>query len=120
MRILIIAAALLVSGCAAESYQGINRSTNTVNASWYSSGNRTASGQRFNPHSFSVAHRTLPFGTIVHLTNPSNGSRISAVVNDRGPFVKNRTLDVSRSAAQALGFISRGTARLIMEVDRSK
>jgi len=120
MRILIIMAALLVSGCAASSSQHINSSTNTVNASWYSSGKRTASGQRFNPNSFSLAHRTLPFGTVVHLTNPLNGNRVSAVVNDRGPFVRNRTIDVSRSAAQALGFINRGTARLIMEVDRPK
>ena len=85
-------------------------------ATWYQSGKRTADGQRFDPNKYSVAHRTLPFGTMLRLTNVQNGKQIEAVVNDRGPFIRDKEVDVSRGGAQALGFFHSGTARLLIEV----
>lgn len=96
-----------------EKNEGLN--TLTV-ASWYSSGRWTASGQRFDPNGFTVAHKTLPFGTKLKLTNPENGKSIIATVNDRGPFHRGRGLDVSRGAAQQLGFIGKGITKLEMQV----
>lgn len=90
----------------------------TVVSSWYQHGKRTASGQRFDPNGLSAAHRTLPFGTKLRLTNPHNGKSIIVTVNDRGPFVRGTGLDVSRGAAQQLDFIRKGKTRLIMEVLR--
>jgi rare lipoprotein A (peptidoglycan hydrolase) len=84
------------------------------NASWYNDrSGRTASGMR---STYGVAHKTLPFGTRVLITNPANGKSVTAVVTDRGPFVRGRTLDVNQNVAQVLGFKSHGTARLHMEV----
>ena len=98
---------------AAEGYQGT--------ASWYNKGAITSEGKRFNPNKYSVAHRTLPFGTMLKLTNVKNGNTIEAVVSDRGPFVKTKELDVSSGAAKALGFFHSGTAKLLIEVlDRRK
>jgi rare lipoprotein A len=85
-------------------------------ATWYQKGKKTADGKKFDPTKYSVAHRTLPFGTMLRLTNVANGNTIEAVVNDRGPFAKGKELDVSRGAAQALGFFHSGQARLIIEV----
>jgi rare lipoprotein A len=85
-------------------------------ASWYQKGAKTASGQKFNPHKYSVAHKNLPFGTMLRLTNIKTGATIDAVVNDRGPFKKGRELDVSRAGAISLGFFHSGTAKLLIEV----
>lgn len=74
-----------------------------VIASWYSSGKRTATGARFNPNGISVAHKTLPFGTRLHITNPRNQRSVQVVVNDRGPYVRGVTLDLSLGAARAIG-----------------
>jgi len=86
-------------------------------ASWYGfeSGNRTAMGQPFNPEGLSAAHRTLPLPTWVRVTNLENGSRITVVVNDRGPFVPGRLLDLSYGAAKRLRLVDRGTARVFVE-----
>lgn len=78
-------------------------------------GRKTASGERFNPGALTAAHRTLPFGTRLKLTNPRNGRSVVVRINDRGPFVRGRMLDVSRGAAAALGFVAQGTARLRVE-----
>jgi rare lipoprotein A len=85
-------------------------------ATWYSSGLRTASGEKFNPDGLSAAHRKLPFGTVLRLTNLENGNSIKVVVNDRGPFVKGKEIDVSRGAAKALGFQAKGTTKLGIEI----
>jgi rare lipoprotein A len=90
--------------------------TTTVVTSWYQHGIKTASGQRFDPNGLSAAHRTLPFGTKLRLTNPNNGRSIIVTVNDRGPFIRGTGLDVSRGAAQQLGFIRQGKTRLQMQV----
>jgi rare lipoprotein A len=74
-----------------------------VVATFYASGRRTASGQRFDPNGYAAAHRTLPFGSQVTVTNPHNGSSVTVVINDRGPFTRGVTLDLTRGAARAIG-----------------
>jgi rare lipoprotein A len=73
-----------------------------VVATWYASGRRTASGQAFNPSGYTAAHRTLPFGSRVTVTNPRNGKSVTVVINDRGPFTRGVTLDLARGAANAI------------------
>jgi rare lipoprotein A len=70
----------------------------------YESGNRTASGQKINPGALTAAHRSLPFGSKVRVTNKRNGRSVVVTINDRGPFVRGRVIDVSPAAAHALGF----------------
>jgi rare lipoprotein A len=75
-------------------------------ASTYSEkGGRTASGERFSPRKLTAAHRTLPFGTFVRVTNLNNGRKVVVRINDRGPFVKGRVIDLSQAAAQQLKFV---------------
>jgi rare lipoprotein A len=75
-------------------------------ASVYSteSGSKTASGQKLNPQALTAAHRTLPFGTKVTVTNKHNGQSVVVTINDRGPFVRGRVIDVTPAAARVLGF----------------
>jgi rare lipoprotein A len=77
-----------------------------VTATWYGAelaGNRTASGERFNPNGLTAAHRTLPFGTCLRVSNPKTGRSVAVRVNDRGPFTKGVSLDLSHGAARAIG-----------------
>ncbi|MBR1296634.1 septal ring lytic transglycosylase RlpA family protein [Bradyrhizobium sp. AUGA SZCCT0042] len=74
-----------------------------VVATFYASGRRTASGQTFDASGYTAAHRALPFGSRVAVTNPQNGSSVTVVINDRGPFTRGVTLDLSRGAARAIG-----------------
>ncbi len=88
-------------------------------ASWYGQpyhGRKTASGQIYNMNAATAAHPTLPLGTQVRVTNLANHRSIVLTVNDRGPFAKGRIIDVSRRAAQRLGFRRAGTARVRVEV----
>jgi rare lipoprotein A len=78
----------------------------TVRATWYGNelaGHRTASGERFNPNGLSAAHRSLPFGTCLRVANPKTGRSVAVRVNDRGPFTKGVSLDLSHGAARAIG-----------------
>jgi rare lipoprotein A len=80
-----------------------------VRATWYGNelaGNRTASGERFNPGGLTAAHRTLPFGTCLVVSNPKTGRTTRVRVNDRGPFTKGVSLDLSHGAARAIGMRS--------------
>jgi rare lipoprotein A len=89
------------------------------NASWYGRkfhGKKTASGERFNKQSFTGAHKQLPFGTIIRVTNLRNGRDVYVRINDRGPFVSGRIVDISRAAAEAIGFRKRGVAKVRVEV----
>jgi rare lipoprotein A (peptidoglycan hydrolase) len=89
-----------------------------VIASWYGSEfheKLTASGQTFDMHKNTLAHRTLPLGTKVRLINLKNGKSAEGVVNDRGPFIKGRDVDVSYAIAKQLGFVRKGTIKLIIE-----
>ena len=74
-----------------------------VVATFYNSGHRTASGQIFNAAAHTAAHRTLPFGSRITVTNPENGRSVVVEINDRGPFTSGVTLDLARGAAQAIG-----------------
>ncbi|WP_296716051.1 septal ring lytic transglycosylase RlpA family protein [Erythrobacter sp.] len=82
-------------------------------ASYYASkfhGRRTASGEAFDNGAMTAAHRTLPFGSLVRVTNPASGKSVTVRINDRGPFSRGRVIDVSRAAAEELGLVSRGHA----------
>jgi rare lipoprotein A len=79
-------------------------------------GRKTASGERFNPSALTMAHRTLPFGTMVRVTNLNNNKRVTVRVNDRGPSTPDRMGDVSKAAAIKLGMIKSGTAQVRFEV----
>jgi rare lipoprotein A len=87
-------------------------------ASFYSEPQGTASGERFDPQELTAAHRTLPFGTRLQVTNVATGKSVTVRVNDRGPFVKGRDVDVSYSAAQALGMVHSGVADVKVDVVR--
>lgn len=84
-------------------------------ASYYGNelaGNRTASGERFDPAQLTAAHRSLPFGSLVRVTNTSNGDSVVVRINDRGPFAHGRVIDVSTAAAREIGMHRSGTARV--------
>ena len=85
-------------------------------ASYYWQGQMTASGARFNPSAMTAAHRTLPFGTRVVVTNHSNGRSVTVTINDRGPFIKGRIIDLSKAAAGAIGMTGQGLARVSVSV----
>lgn len=79
-------------------------------------GKKTANGERFDMHGLSAAHRKLPFGTQLKVTNLTNGKSVIVRVNDRGPFHPGRILDVSQGAARQLGMVKQGTARVSVNV----
>ena len=85
-------------------------------ASFYTEGTRTASGERFDPEALTAAHPTLPFGTRLRVTDITTGRSVIVRVNDRGPHVSGRIVDVSYSAAQMLGIVRRGTANVKIQV----
>ena len=88
-------------------------------ASWYGQrhqGQATASGEIFDTKKLTAAHRTLPFGSRVRVTNLDNGRSVVVRINDRGPHVESRVIDLSYAAARELHFIERGTARVSLEV----
>ena len=87
-------------------------------ASYYGyelAGNRTASGERFDPQALTAAHRTLPLGTKLRVVNEANGRSVVVRINDRGPFVGNRIIDVSYGAAREIGMVRAGKARVRLE-----
>ena len=89
-----------------------------VTASWYGPRHHnklTASGQRFNMYKNTLAHKTLPLGTKVRLVNRENGKSAEGIVNDRGPYIKGRDVDVSYAMAQQLGFVKKGVMKLDIE-----
>jgi len=95
------------------------RDLGTGVASYYGKrfhGRLTANGERFNMNAMTAAHKTLPFGTRVRVTNPANGRSVTVRINDRGPFIRGRTIDLSRGAASKIGMISRGHARVKLDI----
>lgn len=91
-----------------------------VKASWYGpglAGRKTTSGERFNPRALTAASKILPIGSVVKITNPENGKSVNVRINDRGPFVPGRSLDLSQRAAEKIGIIHKGVARI--KVSRS-
>jgi rare lipoprotein A len=85
-------------------------------ASYYWQGQRVASGGWFNPNAMTAAHKSLPFGTRVRVTHSGSGRSVDVVINDRGPFVAGRIIDLSRAAASAIGMTGQGIARVQMMV----
>jgi rare lipoprotein A len=111
----------LVSGCTLwrPSLEQTGGPSVTGKASWYGpgfDGRRTASGERFDRHAYTAAHRTLPHGTRVLVTNLGNGRSVTVRINDRGPFARGRILDLSYAAARDIGMIPTGTATVRMMV----
>lgn len=120
MRIyLLLAALLFLSACSSQrTSQGTPISGK---ASWYGAkhhGKQTASGERFNQHQLTAAHRTLAFGTRVKVTNTLNNKSVTVRVNDRGPYSKGRVIDLSRAAANKIDMINSGVAPVKLHVLR--
>ena len=91
----------------------------TALTSWYGKkfhGRKTANGEVYNMYSISAAHKTLPLGTIILVINPQNGHQIKLRINDRGPYIQGRSLDLSFGAAKRLGIIEQGVAPLLVKV----
>jgi rare lipoprotein A len=85
-------------------------------ASFYSEPQRLATGGWFNPNALTAAHRSLPFGTRVRVTNKGSGQSVDVTINDRGPYVAGRIIDLSRAAAGAIGMTAQGVARVSVQV----
>jgi rare lipoprotein A len=85
-------------------------------ASYYTQGTKTASGEKFNTNELTAAHPTLPFGTKLRVTNVASGQSVTVRVNDRGPFVRGRVVDVSYAAAEELGMVGGGVAKVKLDV----
>ncbi|WP_244490824.1 septal ring lytic transglycosylase RlpA family protein [Aureimonas frigidaquae] len=100
---------------AATGAQAANGKTSCGSASWYALKSKTASGEMMNPAAMTAAHKTLPLGSRVKVTNLNNSRTVVVRINDRGPFVKGRMIDLSKGAAQKLGFVGAGHARVQIE-----
>ncbi len=105
-----------LSACAANRpTEGPGRHIESGTASWYGPGfhgKRTANGEVYDMHGVTAAHKTLPFGTVVEVHNRTNDRRLRVRINDRGPFIRGRIIDLSRGAAKKLGILGPGTARV--------
>ena len=113
-KALAIAALVLAGTCAGISGADA-KSIQSGGASWYGPGfhgRKTASGERFNTHGLTAAHRSLPFGSRVRVTNERTGRSVVVRINDRGPFVGGRVIDLSKAAAQAVGISGSGKVKL--------
>jgi len=107
-RAMALAAVLVVAASTAPA------SAQCGGASWYALHSQTASGERMDPTELTAAHRSLPFGTRLEVTNQKNGKTVVVRINDRGPFVKGRVIDLSKAAARQLGFVSSGVTKICM------
>ena len=118
--LLICASSLFLSGCAyikniIPQKEEVTSSLEGK-AAWYSKGTITASGEKFNPKELTGAHRTLPFGTLVRVTNLSNNKTAIVKINDRGPFVKSMDFDFSKQTAIDLDYIRKGIQLVRVDV----
>ena len=98
---------------------GVSGQVQTGKASFYADkfeGSQTASGEKYKHNKLTAAHKSLPFGTKVRLTNLANNQTVEVTINDRGPYVEDRIVDVSRAAAEQLGFVNNGLAEVRLEV----
>ncbi len=126
-RLLLVGVVLVLAGCGGPHYQ-VPRTmypppkpgwTQVGVASWYGPdfhGKKTANGEVYNMYDYTAAHKFLPFGTYVRVQNLDNGRWVVVRINDRGPFVKDRIIDLSYAAARAIGMIGPGTARVRITV----
>jgi rare lipoprotein A len=115
----------LLAACAPAAQTALTPSANAQTiepegrASWYGAefaGRRTANGEIYDPSQLTAAHKTLPFGTFVRVTNPNSGVSVVVRINDRGPFKPGRVIDVSRAAAEQIGMIGPGTMVVGLEI----
>ena len=111
-------AATLALGLALDAADAAAKSVLVGKASWYKMGKVTANGERYNPKGLTAAHRTLKFGTKVLVTNLRNGRRVVVRINDRGPFIRGRIIDLSLGAARKIGMAHAGVAKVKVEVLR--
>lgn len=107
-----VAVVIAVLGLGTGVLSDVADAAQTGKASYYKHGKRTANGERFNPHGYTAAHRTLPFGTRVLVTNLKNGKSVIVRINDRGPFSKGRVIDLSLGAAEAVGLTALGVTQV--------
>lgn len=102
-----------------NTYVGIDFvKSGTMIASWYGPkfhGKQTANTEKYNQMALTAAHKTLPFGTMLRVTNPQNGKQVIVRINDRGPYIKGRDLDLSKGAALQLGMIEKGVIKVEIE-----
>lgn len=120
-RLLVLCAALLIfAGCATNRFDKPQvGSAQRGIASWYGEpfhGRATASGEIYDMHGLTAAHKELPLGTVVDVLNLDNGKRVTVRVNDRGPFIKGRIIDLSYGAAKKVGMVGPGTAKVEIEI----
>jgi rare lipoprotein A (peptidoglycan hydrolase) len=116
---LALAACLAAASGFAQAKSAVQPTPDTGVASWYGAdfqGRRTSNGEAYDKEKLSCAHRTLPFGSFVLVRNLDNGSSVVVRVNDRGPFAKDRIIDLSEEAARIIGMIPTGTARVSLAV----
>jgi len=92
------------------------RADESCNATYYDQGTRTASGEPFDPNAMTAAHRTLPFGTVVQVTDTDNGKVVAVRINDRGPFAPDRCIDLTRAAFERLAPASRGVIPVLLSI----
>jgi len=124
LPVALLAMALLTAGCGGTKQrvaapQDLAGYSEKGLASWYGKpyhGRITASGERYDMHQLTAAHRTLPFGTLVRVTNLENGRDVKVRITDRGPFVKGRIIDLSYAAAKRLGMVDAGVVRVRLRI----
>jgi len=115
---LLLSSLVLLTACGG----GRNAFTQSGKASYYAdkfNGRKTASGTTYRPGRRTAAHNTLPFGTVVRVTNPSNHRSVKVTITDRGPHVKGRVIDLSRKAARKIGMLDAGVAPVQLKVVRA-
>jgi rare lipoprotein A len=120
MKLFIITCILFLFSCASTPHVNKipNQRGNYVVASWYGkkfNGRPTASGKRFDMYAMTCAHKTFKFGTKLRVTNPDNNKSVIVIVNDRGPFIRGRDLDLSYGAAKKIGMVKKGVGRVRIE-----
>jgi len=121
-RAAVLAAILSVCAFSADAFassphkNGKSAKETCGHASWYALTSRTASGERMNPKLMTAAHRSYKFGTMLRVVNKKNGKSVIVRVNDRGPFIRGRVIDISRAAADQIGMRAAGTGHVCMEV----
>lgn len=116
----VAAAALFTAGIGLVSVSDSQAAgTGCGGASWYALTSKTASGERMNAARLTAAHRSLKFGTKVEVTNKRNGKTVVVRINDRGPFIRGRVIDLSKAAASQIGMISSGHASICYRVVNS-
>lgn len=125
--IVILFIAVIFTGCSSTSTKQTNSKTSQYSrnhqlrgqASWYGKnyhGKLTASGEKYNMRAYTAAHKTLPFGTIVKVTNTNNGKSVDVKINDRGPFVAGRVIDLSPKAFNKIGDTNQGLFPVTIEI----